>query len=78
MGILDRFFPTKTQTTGSGQYIPASESGTALSRTGNAMMESGTAMLNRAGEIYRANPRKFQALGVLAGAVLLARMKRGR
>lgn len=78
MGILDRFFPTKTQTTGSGQYIPASESGTALSRTGDAMMQNGTAMLNRAGEIYKAHPRKFQALGVLAGAILLARMKRGR
>ena len=78
MGILDRLFPAKTQTTGSGQYIPAGESDTALSRTGNAMVDSGTAMLNRVGEIYKANPRKFQALGVLAGAVLLARMKRGR
>ena len=76
MGILDTFFPAKTQASADGQYIPASDS--ALARTGNAMRDSGTAMLNRAGEIYKANPRKIQALGLLAGAILLSRMKRGR
>ncbi len=75
MGILDTFFPAKTQTAG-GQYDASNDS--ALARTGSAIRESGTAMLNRASEIYKANPRKIQALGVLAGAILLARMKRGR
>ena len=77
MGILDTFFPSRTQTTtAGGQYIPAND--TALTRTGNAIRDSGTAILNRGVEIYKANPKKIQALGVLAGAILLARMKRGR
>ena len=75
MGILDKFFPTRTPTTtAGGQYIPASD--TALTRTGNAMRDSGTAMLNRGVDIYKANPKKIQALGLLAGAILLSRMKR--
>ncbi len=75
MGILDKFFPTRTPTTtAGGQYIPASD--TALARTGNAMRDSGTAMLNRGVDIYKANPKKIQALGLLAGAILLSRMKR--
>lgn len=75
MGILDRFFPTRTTTTtADGQYIPASD--TALTRTGNAMRDSGTAMLNRGVDIYKAHPKKIQALGLLAGAILLSRMKR--
>ena len=77
MGILDRFFPTRTTTTpAGGQYIPAGDN--ALSRTGNAMLDSGSAMLSRAGDIYKAHPKKIQALGLLAGAILLSRMKRGR
>lgn len=75
MGILDKFFPTST-TTASGPYYPTSE--TAITRTGTAIRDSGTAMLNRGVEIYKANPKKIQALGVLAGAVLLASMKKRR
>ena len=75
MGILDKFFPTRTTTTtAGGQYLPAGE--TALTRTGNAMRDSGTAMLNRGVDIYKAHPKKIQALGLLAGAILLSRMKR--
>jgi len=76
MGILDRLFPTRTTQTANGQYIPAGES--ALTRTGNAIADTGSAMLGRAGDIYRAHPKKIQALGLLAGAILLSRMKRGR
>jgi hypothetical protein len=56
----------------SGQYIPASSTApTGLAGTGNAM-------LNRAGQFYRENPRKVQALGLVAAAMLLTRMGRGR
>lgn len=76
MGILDTFFPSRTTTnaTPDGEYLPASD--TALARTGSAIRDGGTAMLSRAGEIYKANPKKIQALGILAGAILLSRMKR--
>ena len=79
MGILDKFFPTRTpstSTTGGGSYYPTTDS--AVTRTGTAIRDSGSAMLNRGAEIYKAHPKKIQALGVLAGAILLARMKRGR
>ena len=76
MGILERFFPTRTTQAANGQYIPASDN--ALARTGNAIVDSGSAMLGRAGDLYKAHPKKIQALGLLAGAILLSRMKRGR
>jgi hypothetical protein len=75
MGILDRLFPTRTTQTANGQYIPADN---ALTRTGNAITDAGSAMLGRASDIYKAHPKKIQALGLLAGAILLSRMKRGR
>jgi hypothetical protein len=57
---------------GTGQYIPASQADTtALDRTGNSI-------LDRAGRFYRENPRKVQVLGLVAAAMLLARVKRGR
>ena len=74
MGILDSFFPSRTTQAAGGQYIPATD--TALTRTGNAIRDTGTAVLNRGLDIYKANPKKIQALGVLAGAILLSRMKR--
>ena len=77
MGILDRFFPTRTtQSAAGGTYIPASDG--ALTRSGNAMLDSGNAILNRGLDLYKAHPKKIQALGVLAGAILLSRMNRGR
>jgi hypothetical protein len=76
MGILDRLFPTRATQTANGQYIPANDN--ALARTGNAIADTGSAMLGRAGELYKAHPKKIQALGLLAGAILLSRMKRGR
>ncbi len=76
MGILDRFFPTRTTQTADGQYLPASDN--ALTRSGNAVLDTGSAMLGRAGDLYKAHPKKIQALGLLAGAILLSRMKRGR
>jgi hypothetical protein len=76
MGILDKLFPTRTTQAANGQYIPASDG--ALTRTGNAIADTGSALLGRAGEIYKAHPKKIQALGLLAGAILLSRMKRGR
>jgi hypothetical protein len=56
-----------------GQYIPAGAAeSTAISRTG-------TAILDKAGRFYKENPRKVQALGLLAAAMLLSRVKqRGR
>ena len=74
MGILDRFFPARTTQTAGGEYIPAGDS--ALTRAGTAMRDTGTAMLNRGLDLYKAHPKKIQALGVLAGAILLSRMKR--
>ena len=74
MGILDTFFPSKTTTTTTGgEYIPAND--TAIARTGNAIRDSGAAALNKVTDIYKANPKKFQLLGVLAGAAILAGMK---
>ncbi len=82
MGILNSIFGRRQGAEG-GQYIPANETaltrtGNALRDSGNAMLDSGSAMLNRAGRFYKENPRKVQALGLLAGAILLSRMKRGR
>ncbi len=75
MGILDTFFPARTtQDTTGGQYIPAGD--TALTRAGGAVRDSLTPVLNRGLDIYKANPKKIQLLGILAGAVLLSRMKR--
>jgi hypothetical protein len=75
MGILDKFFPTRTATTpAGGSYYPTTDS--AITRTGTAIRDSGTAVLNKGVEIYKANPKKIQALGVLAGAILLASMKK--
>jgi hypothetical protein len=76
MGILDKFFPTRTATTtAGGSYYPTTTD-SAITRTGTAIRDSGTAVLNKGVEIYKANPKKIQALGVLAGAILLASMKK--
>ena len=66
MGILDRLLPTRTTTTTSGADYTSS------------IANYGSAALNRVGQYYKENPRKVQLLGLIAGAALLARMKRGR
>jgi hypothetical protein len=73
MGILDSFLRRK-QEPADTLPIP-SATGESLP---TAARRQGTAILNRAGQIYRDNPKKVQALGLVAAAVLLTRMKRGR
>jgi hypothetical protein len=81
MGILGKIFAGKMAmkaldrvkaSGGASQYIPASPAGsTSLARTGSAM-------LDRAGAFYKANPRKVQALGAVAAAILLTSLKKRR
>lgn len=57
-------------TLGAGDVIPAS----AASR-GNRLRAGGNAALNRASDVYRRNPKMVGGLALLAGALLLKRMK---
>ena len=60
--------PAPPQSTlGSGDVIPADTLG--------RLREGGNAALNRATEVYRKNPKMGGGLAVLAGAILLNRMK---
>jgi hypothetical protein len=55
-----------------GQFIPANQTeSTGLAATANSV-------LDRAGQFYRENPKKVHALGLIAAAVLLTRMSKGR
>jgi ElaB/YqjD/DUF883 family membrane-anchored ribosome-binding protein len=78
MGILSSIFGSRTQVTPTGEYVPSSQADTALTRTGDAIMNRAGPMLNRAGEFYRQNPKKVQAVGLVAAAALLASLSRGR
>jgi hypothetical protein len=78
MGILSSIFGSKTQTTPTGEYLPSSQADTALTRTGDAIMNRGGAILNQAGEFYRKNPKKVQAIGLVAAAALLTSLSRAR
>ena len=49
-----------------GQYIPASGS--------NSLTTAAGSVLNRAGEFYKQNPKKVQAAGLIAAAMLLTRL----
>lgn len=56
-------------TLGSGDVIPAGSS------YGNRLRAGGNAALNRASEVYRRNPKMVGGLALVAGALLLNRMK---
>jgi hypothetical protein len=73
MGILTNILGRKKAST---DTLPA-PSATGESPS-SAARRQGNAILGRANQIYRENPKKVQALGLLAAAVLLTRMKRGR
>ena len=70
MGILDSFLRRKQAPSDTLPVPSATES------LPSAARRQGNAVLNRANEFYRANPKKVQALGLLAAAALLTRMKR--
>jgi hypothetical protein len=71
---MSRRNDTSVATTGAeGQYIPASRSGTSL-----GLPASMGSIVDRAGEFYRANPKKVHAMGAVAAAILLARMGQRR
>jgi hypothetical protein len=74
MGILGRILnrPRSDTVAENGQYIPASAPQTP------AAAGRGSAILDRAGRFYRENPRKVQALGLVAAAMLLTRMGQRR
>jgi hypothetical protein len=81
MGILGKLFAGKMamkalermkDTQATAQYIPAGQAG------GTSLARSGTALLDRAGQFYRENPRKVQALGAVAAAILLTSLKKRR
>jgi hypothetical protein len=71
MGILDSFLRRK-QAPSDTLPVPS----TTDESLPSAARRQGNAILNRANEIYRANPKKVQAIGLLAAAALLTRMKR--
>lgn len=62
--------PARPETTlGSGDVIPADGS------YGNRLRAGSNAALNRASEVYRKNPKMVGGLALVAGALLLNRMK---
>lgn len=80
MGILEKLFAGKMVMSAAeraredraarraGTYIPATQAeSTGIAATANSV-------LDRAGRFYRENPKKVQALGLIAAAVLLTRM----
>lgn len=70
MGILDSFLRRKQVPSDTLPVPSATES------LPSAARRQGNLILNRAGQIYRDNPKKVQAIGLLAAAALLTRMKR--
>ena len=56
-------------TLGSGDVIPADGS------FGNRLRANGNAALTRASDVYRKNPKMVGGLALVAGALLLSRMK---
>ena len=61
--------PAPPQSTlGAGDVIPADS-------FGNRLRANGNLALNRATDVYRKNPKMVGGLAVLAGALLLNRMK---
>lgn len=73
MGILSSIFGRRQESTDT-LNVPAT-TGASLPTT---MRSQGNAILSRANDFYRENPRTVQALGAVAAAVLLNRVRRGR
>jgi hypothetical protein len=85
MGILDRIFGghaatnemervRSTRPDTEGQYIPANQP----ESTSTSLARHGSAILDRAGRFYKENPRKVQAAGLVAAAMLLTSLGRRR
>ena len=53
-----------------GQYIPAGESAASVIPT------RGTSVIDRAGAVYRNNPKLVGTIGIVAGLAALAMMRR--
>jgi uncharacterized membrane protein len=73
MGLLGNIL-NRRQESADTQVVPAA-TGESLPST---LRQQGNAMLNRATQFYRENPKKVQAVGLVAAALLLNSMRRGR
>jgi hypothetical protein len=71
--MLGNLFGRKQATTTTGYNVPATTTSYASS-----LRDGANAVLNRGAEFYRQNPRKVQAIGLLAAAALLTRMSSRR
>jgi hypothetical protein len=73
MGILSNILRRTQESTNT---LPGpSATGASLPTT---LRSEGNAILGRASQFYRDNPKKVQALGLVAAALLLKRVQRGR
>lgn len=64
MGLFDRLLTRRPSTTGT-DYLPAN-AGTAVTRA----QELGTSLANRAGAVYKQNPKMIKTIA--SGALLIA------
>jgi hypothetical protein len=75
MGILDTILG-RAETTAT---TAADSTSTALDRAGSSLSRTGSMIADRATTYYKQNPKKVQALGLLAAAALLVSVRnRGR
>ena len=82
MGILDRILgrgETAATTASDATSTALDRAGDVVARTGSSLSRTGSMIADRATQYYRENPKKVQALGLLAAAALLVSVRnRGR
>jgi len=81
MGFLDSILRRQDPTTTTPTTTPTAleRASDVMARTGTSLGRTGSMILERGTQYYKANPRKVQALGLLAAAALLVGVRnRGR
>ena len=82
MGLLDSILKkgeSATTTVGDATSTALDRAGDVVARTGSSLSRTGNQLAGRATQYYKVNPKKVQALGLLAAAALLVGIKnRGR
>jgi hypothetical protein len=82
MGLLNSILKrgeSATTTAADATSTALDRAGDVVARTGSSLSRTGSMIADRATTYYKANPKKVQALGLLAAAALLVGIKnRGR